>query len=532
MRIALAQIDVIVGDIDGNLARALDATEQAAARGADVVVLPELTLTGYPPEDLLHKRHFIGRSMAAAESFAERAACPAVIGYAFRDAGGVRNAAAFVRDGSIEVVYRKQMLPNYGVFDEERHFEPGGMDAVVEIAGERCAITICEDLWVPDPAARAAAAGATVILNLSASPFHSGKGIDRERLFADRAHENGVWIAFCNLVGGQDELVFDGRSAVLAPDGSVVARAACFAQDILVTEAGEGVPFAPQRNEPMVKGDEEIHAALVLGLYDYIAKNDFTDVVLGLSGGVDSALVATIAADALGPEHVHGVLMPSRYSSRGSIRDAKDLADALGIDAIELPIEPIFAATLATLAPVFGDAPPDITEENLQARARGMLLMALSNKYGWLVLATGNKSELSVGYSTLYGDMVGGFAPIKDVFKTRVYDLARWRNAQGAVIPAATLEKAPSAELRPDQTDQDSLPPYDVLDSILAAYVEQDRSREEIVEAGFDAALVKRVIRMVDAAEYKRRQGPLGIKITMKAFGRDRRMPITNRYRG
>ncbi len=532
MRIALAQIDVIVGDIDGNLARALDATEQAAARGADVVVLPELALTGYPPEDLLHKAHFIRDSMAAAESFAKRAACPAVIGYAFLDAGGVRNAAAFVRDGSIEAVYRKQLLPNYGVFDEERHFEPGGVDVIVEIAGERCGITICEDLWLPDPAASARAAGATVILNLSASPFHSGKGVDREAIFADRARENGVWIAFCNLVGGQDELVFDGRSAVLAPDGSVVARAACFAQDILVTQVGEGVPFTPQRNEPMVKGDEETYAALVLGLYDYIAKNDFTDVVLGISGGVDSALVATIAADALGPQHVHGVLMPSRYSSRGSIRDAKELADALGIEAIELPIEPVFAATLATLAPVFRDAPPDITEENLQARARGMLLMALSNKYGWLVLATGNKSELSVGYSTLYGDMVGGFAPIKDVFKTRVYDLARWRNARGAVIPAATLEKAPSAELKPDQTDQDSLPPYDVLDAILAAYVEQDRSVDDMVAAGHDAATVARVIRMVDAAEYKRRQGPLGIKITLKAFGRDRRMPITNRYRG
>jgi NAD+ synthase (glutamine-hydrolysing) len=532
MRIALAQIDVIVGDIEGNLLRALDATEQAATLGADVVVLPELTLTGYPPEDLLHKAYFIERSMAAAEAFGARAACPAVIGYAFGDAGGIRNAAAFVREGRIEAVYRKQLLPNYGVFDEERHFEPGGVDTIVEIAGERCAITICEDLWLPGPAASATAAGATVVLNLSASPFHAGKGVERERLFADRARENGIWIAFCNLVGGQDELVFDGRSAIIAPDGGVVARAACFAQDILITNVGGDAAGTPQRSEPMVEGDEETYAALVLGLYDYIAKNGFTDVVLGLSGGIDSALVAVIAADALGPEHVHGVLMPSRYSSRGSVRDAQDLARALGVEAIELPIEAVFAATLATLAPVFGDAPEDITEENLQARARGMLLMALSNKYGWLVLASGNKSELSVGYSTLYGDMVGGFAPIKDVFKTRAYELARWRNTQAEVIPASTLAKPPSAELKPDQTDQDTLPPYDVLDAILVAYVEQDRSAEDIAAAGHERATVERVIRMVDAAEYKRRQGPLGIKITPKAFGRDRRMPITNRFRG
>jgi len=533
MRIALAQIDPTVGDIDGNLALCLEATEQAAKAGADVVLMPELVLLGYPPEDLLAKPHFVERSMEAAEDFARRAACPALVGYAHRDAEGVHNAAAFCRGGAIEHVYLKQLLPNYGVFDEERYFEPGLEDAVIEIAGVRCGLTVCEDAWFPDPAAHAAQLGARVVLNISASPFHIGKGRSRERMLRDRAAANGIWFVYCNMTGGQDELIFDGRSVVIGPNGGVVARAKAFATDMLIVDIdpAETEPAA-LRLEPIESEVEEMYDALKLGLRDYIHKNGFSDVVLGLSGGIDSAITAVLAADALGPEHVHGVLMPSRYSSEGSIADARELARLTGIHTLTVPIEGPLASMERVLSPTFGDLPEDVTEENLQARVRGVLLMALSNKFGWLVLATGNKSELSVGYSTLYGDMVGGFAPIKDVFKKRVYDLARWRNTLGMAIPVATIDKPPSAELRPDQTDQDSLPPYDVLDAILVSYVENDRSAEEIVAQGYDAATVERVIRLVDAAEYKRRQGPIGIKITPKAFGKDRRMPITNGFGG
>jgi len=534
MRIALAQIDPTVGDIQGNLEIALQAVARAAELEADIVLLPELALTGYPPEDLLAKPHFVTRAIEALHALAAGCEVLTLVGFVDRDeAGHLYNAAALLGAGRVLQVYHKRELPNYGVFDEERYFEAGVRDVVMDLRGISAALTICEDIWVPETVSRLAASGARIVFNISASPFHAGKGASREEMLRARARDNGVWIAYCNLVGGQDELVFDGRSVVITPDGTVVGRAESFKEDLLVVRADlAAYGSLEQRVEPMGTAEEEVYSALTLGLGDYMRKNGFSDVVLGLSGGIDSALTAAVAADALGAEHVHGVLMPSRYSSEGSVADAYELAALLGIDTYEMPIEEPFSAFLGTLGPVFGDRPADVTEENLQARIRGTLLMALSNKFGWLVLATGNKSELSVGYSTLYGDMVGGFAPLKDVFKMRVYALARWRNARGPAIPEASITKAPSAELRPDQVDQDSLPPYGELDDVLTLYVEGDRSLEEIVVAGYDPVLVARVIRMVDAAEYKRRQGPLGIKISPKAFGKDRRVPVTNRFGG
>lgn len=536
-RIALAQIDVIVGDIAGNADRIIDAVRAALAQGVELVLLPELALTGYPPEDLLAKSHFVDENLDALARVAS--ACTgltALVGFVDRDALGLHNAAGLCRDGRIEAVYRKRRLPNYGVFDEDRYFGPGSLPLTARVAGVQAACTICEDVWVPELAEEAAGLGARLLLNISASPFHQGKGAEREAMLAARASDNGVWLAYCNLVGGQDELVFDGRSVVIGPDGSIFARALAFAEDLLVVDvpdgAGPAVAGEHARIEELVGGEEEVYRALQLGLADYMRKNGFTDAVIGLSGGIDSALTAVLASDALGAEHVHGVMMPSRYSSEGSVSDAKALCANLGIDCRALPVGGPFDAFLDTLAPSLAGRGPDITEENLQARIRGTLLMALSNKFGWIVLATGNKSELSVGYSTLYGDMVGGFAPIKDLYKTRVYELARWRNRDGEVIPAATIEKPPSAELRPDQKDTDSLPPYDVLDGVLRRYIESDESREEIAAAGFDPMVVERVARLVDNAEYKRRQGPTGIRVTPKAFGKDRRMPITNRYRG
>ncbi|MBN2247561.1 MAG: NAD+ synthase [Coriobacteriia bacterium] len=531
MRIALAQIDVTVGDIDGNLERCLDAV--ACAADADLVVLPELALTGYPPEDLLARAGFVEYAEDAVQRFAERATRPAVVGFVERGERGIHNAAALVGGGMISAIYRKRLLPNYGVFDEERYFEAGDADVIVTIAGTPCAITICEDIWHPATVERLASSGARVVLNLSASPYHRGKGGERESMLRLRAVANGVWVAYCNLVGGQDELVFDGRSMVFAPDGTLVARAEAFAEDDVCAEVGADTvrPLTGAIAAAPVAA-EELYRALVLGLADYCGKNGFTDVVLGLSGGIDSALVAAVAADALGPAHVHGVLMPGPYSSAGSVDDALALAVSLGIDKRTLPIGGPLDAFLETLRPSSGDLGRTLTEENLQARVRGTLLMALSNTNGWLVLATGNKSELAVGYSTLYGDMAGGYAPIKDVFKTNVYELARWRNRDGEVIPRATIDKPPSAELRPDQTDQDSLPPYDELDAILLGYIEQDRSVDDLLASGHDAAAVERVVRMVDAAEYKRRQAAPGTRVTAKAFGRDRRMPITNAYRG
>jgi NAD+ synthase (glutamine-hydrolysing) len=534
-RIALAQIDVTVGDIRANADACIAAIVAGRAAGAELVLLPELAITGYPPEDLLAKDHFVDDAREALDRVAAAATgIRAMVGFVEREDDELFNAAAVCAGGVVEQVYRKRRLPNYGVFDEERYFEPGDRHSMFDLGGLVAACTICEDIWVPNVAVDAAHEGADVVLNISASPFHAGKGLEREEMLRTRARDSGVWLAYCNLVGGQDELVFDGRSVLIAPDGEVVARAKAFEPDLLVCDIpapGEGV-LAACRIEELLAGEEEVYRALTLGLGDYFAKNGFTDAVIGLSGGIDSALTAALAVDALGAGHVHGVLLPSRYSSPGSVIDAETLAVGLAIDCRTLPIEGPFTAMLQELTPSFAGAAADVTEENLQARVRGTLLMALSNKFGWIVLATGNKSELSVGYSTLYGDMVGGFAPIKDVAKTAVWDLARWRNRAAEVIPAASIDKAPSAELRTDQRDVDSLPPYDVLDPILKAYVEDDLSRDAIVAMGFDAGVVDRVCHMVDAAEYKRRQGPLGIKITEKAFGKDRRMPITNRYRG
>jgi len=535
MRVALAQLDTTVGDIQGNLALALQAVFDANAQGAGVTLLPELALTGYPPEDLVFKDHFVEENLDALEQLSAACGNLVVVGFIDRVEGRLYNAAALLGNHRVLQVYHKRELPNYGVFDERRYFSAGEHPGLTELGGTMMATTICEDVWVEGPIAESVAQGASVVFNISASPFHAGKAAEREAMLAARAREHGVWLCYCNLVGGQDELVFDGRSVVISPEGAVVARAAAFESDLVIADFTPGARLGASADlvRP-VEGPEEVYRALTLGLRDYVAKNGFTDVVLGLSGGIDSALTAVIAADALGGERVHAVLMPSRYSSAGSIDDSLELARGLGIETRTLPIEGPVDALSETLADSFAGTEHDVTEENLQARVRGTLLMALSNKFGWLTLATGNKSELSVGYSTLYGDMVGGFAPIKDVFKTRVYELARWRNGHADLppIPEAILAKAPSAELRPDQRDEDSLPPYDLLDAILERYVERDESRGEVVAAGFDAPTVDRVIALTDGAEYKRRQGPLGVKITPKAFGKDRRMPVTNRFRG
>ncbi len=535
MRVALAQIDTTVGDIAGNTRRIIEAVTDAQAQGAGFTLLPELAITGYPPEDLLHKEHFIEDNLDALEQIAAVCGHMALVGFVDRIGEDLYNAAAMCGNGRVLQIYHKQKLPNYGVFDERRYFSAGELPGLTELGGTLFGTTICEDIWVPEPAAAEVAEGASVLFNISASPYHAGKGREREDMLRDRARDNGVWLAYVNLVGGQDELVFDGRSVVISPDGEVVARGKAFEEDLVVVDFTPGAKLGASGDlAAPLEGPEEVYRALTTGLRDYVRKNGFTDVVLGLSGGIDSALTAALAVDALGAAHVHGVLMPSRYSSPGSVTDALELGFALGIETREIPVEEPFSAYLAVLAPSFQGYEPDVTEENLQARVRGTLLMALSNKFGWLALATGNKSELSVGYSTLYGDMVGGFSPLKDVFKTRVYELARWRNAQpgGPVIPESSITKAPSAELRPDQVDQDSLPPYPVLDAILTHYVEKDDSRDDIVAMGFPAELVDKVVRLTDLAEYKRRQGAPGIKITPKAFGKDRRMPITNRYRG
>jgi NAD+ synthase (glutamine-hydrolysing) len=525
VRLALAQINAVVGDLEGNRKRILAALEEARAAGAELVVLPELAVTGYPPEDLLLRPAFVEAAQQSTREIA--AACTdvvALVGTPWPGASGLANACAVCADGEIAAVYEKRLLPNYGVFDEERYFEPGGEALVLPLLGRQVGLTVCEDVWRPEPAADLAAAGANVLVNLSASPFHLGKAETREAMLAERARNNGIPLVFCNLVGGQDELLFDGHSAVIGASGEIFARAPGFEEHLLVVELGEQgdvVPFAPEL--------EQMRLALGLALRDYVSKNGFADVVLGLSGGIDSALVAAIAADALGPERVHCVSMPSRYSSEGTQSDARRLAESIGCDFRELPIEEIVAA--------FHDAGVGTTglaAENLQARVRGMTLMSLSNEHGWLVLATGNKSELSVGYSTLYGDLAGGFALIKDVYKTDVFRLARHLNERAGreLIPVSIIERPPSAELRPDQRDEDSLPPYAELDPVLEAYVEHDRSREELVADGHDPAVVERALALINRAEYKRRQAPPGVKLRPKAFGRDRRTPITNRWRG
>jgi len=523
LRIALAQMNAVVGDVDGNAARVEALAAQARDAGAQLVVFPELTLTGYPPEDLLLKRSFLRRARSALDALAIDGVT-AVVGWPEEHEGHVHNAAAVISADGVQAVYRKLLLPNYGVFDERRWFEPGRDPLVVDVEGTPVGITVCEDIWAPEPTAATAAAGARFVVNLSASPYHHGKGMERERMIVERARDNGVTMAFCNLVGGQDELVFDGHSLIVGPDGEIVARGPQF-DEALVLPGQVAEPLGPE---------EEIYRALVTGVRDYVAKNGFEKVVIASSGGIDSALTVLVAVDALGPERVVTVTMPSRYSSEGTRSDARTISENLGLELHELPIELATAAYEELLAEAFAGREPDITEENLQARVRGNLVMALSNKFGWLVLTTGNKSEMSVGYATLYGDMAGGFAVLKDVFKQWVYRLVRWRNEQAGreLVPASVLERPPSAELRYEQRDDQSLPPYAVLDAILEGYVENDLDAAELVERGLPEDDVGRVIRLVDLAEYKRRQAPPGVKISPKAFGRDRRLPITNRWRG
>ena len=571
MRLALAQMNTTVGDLDGNRERIVRWIDEAKGRGADIVLFPELAVTGYPPEDLLLRPGFI---RAAEESLREIARSArgivALVGVPHFDRD-LFNACAVCTGGEVKAIYRKRFLPNYGVFDEDRYFAPARDLLLLEHGGTLIGPTICEDMWQPGPPATdLALAGAQLLTNISASPFHVCRDREREEMFATRARDNACFVAFCNAVGGQDELIFDGHSFVLDDDGRVLARAPGFEEAMLVVDVEPaeaiarrlrdvrrralareraalpeaalvhvGAP-APEREaiEPAVASRlddvEQMRLALELGLRDYVDKNGFGEVLVGTSGGIDSALTAALAVEALGPERVHLVSMPSRFSSPETRRDARLVAESLGADFRELPIDAIVEAFEASLAESFAGRDPDLAEENLQARIRGVLLMALSNKFGWIVVATGNKSELSVGYATLYGDMAGGFALLKDVFKTDVFRLARHLNERTGrdLIPASVLERAPSAELRANQLDEDSLPPYPALDRVLEAYVEQDRSREELSADGFDADVVERALALIDRAEYKRRQAPPGVRLTPKAFGRDRRTPITNRWRG
>jgi len=570
VRLALAQINVVVGDLDGNRERILAAVAGAREQGADLVLVPELAVTGYPPEDLLLRPGFL---KAARASLLEVAgACTdivALVGTPWLDAD-LANACAVCTDGEVKAVYRKQYLPNYGVFDEHRYFAEGRGLLLLRFGEILVGPTICEDIWQPGPPATdLALAGAHLIVNISASPFHVGKAEDREEMLVTRARDSSCYLAFCNLVGGQDELVFDGHSVVLDDEGDVLARAPGFEEALLLVdidpteaigrrlrdvrrrELGRSRAQTPEvtvldlaqaraavekRALPVAAFEpelEQMRRALVLGLGDYVGKNGFREVVVGVSGGIDSALTASVCVDALGPDRVHCVSLPSRYSSEGTRSDARRVAENLGCELHELPIEPVVQAFTGVLAGTFAGLEPDLTEENIQARIRGTLLMALSNKFGWLVVSTGNKSELAVGYSTLYGDMVGGFSVLKDVFKTDVFRLARYLNQRAGreLIPVSSIERAPSAELRPDQRDEDSLPPYAKLDPVLEAYVELDRSREELLE-DFDRTVVERALAMVDRAEYKRRQAPPGVKLRPKAFGRDWRTPVTNQWRG
>jgi NAD+ synthase (glutamine-hydrolysing) len=571
LRVGLAQINVTVGDLKGNVAKLLDSVERARSQGVDLIAFPELAITGYPPEDLLLRPQFVRDNLDALDIVVKGSAgITLVVGFVDAEED-IYNAAAVIHDGRLVDVYRKQYLPNYGVFDEDRYFAAGSACSVYEVAGVDVGVNICEDIWYPDgPAQAQAYAGAQVILNISSSPFQAGKRLFRERMLSTRASDGGVMLCYLNLVGGQDELVFDGNSMVFDPEGKVLARARSFEEDLLVCDlsldkvmqsrlhgprrrkerpvfagkeparlhissqplAADKPPLPPRRVE-LLEGEAEVYAALVLGTRDYVRKNGFSKVLLGLSGGLDSSLVATIAVDALGPENVVGVSMPSRYSSEGSRSDAQELAANLGIRLLTIPIEEAFSAYLNMLSEEFAGTEPGVAEENLQARVRGNILMGLSNKFGWLVLPTGNKSEMATGYSTLYGDMAGGYAVIKDVPKTLVYKLAEYRNARDSrpVIPRASITKPPSAELRPNQVDQETLPPYEVLDPILQAYVEEDKSLADILAMGFEEETVRRVIRLVDSNEYKRRQASPGVKITPRAFGRDRRLPIANRYR-
>ena len=570
VRIALAQLNPTVGDLHGNLAKLIEAYDRADAAGCDIVAFPELSITGYPPEDLVLKPRFVADNQAALERFAAHTrSCAAVVGFVDSDRD-IYNAAAVCVDGRVVGTYRKRLLPNYAVFDEARTFTPGNDSdplELYEIAGAKVGISVCEDIWSPfGPLAEQAAGGAEVSININGSPYHWEKDAGRERMVATRAQDAHTAIVYVNQVGGQDELVFDGGSFVVDADGTLLARSPQFVEDLLVVDvpvtavyrhrlldprgkrtdvalpivhisSGSRRPDTAPIESPIAQPldpDAELYQALVLGTRDYCRKNRFTDVVIGLSGGIDSTIVAVIAADALGADHVHGVSMPSRYSSDHSKSDARRLAENLGIDYRTISIEPAFQAYIDMLAPSFIDRAPGLTYENIQSRCRGQALMALSNEFGWMVLTTGNKSEMAVGYFTIYGDSVGGYAVIKDVLKTRVYDICRWINRERGfeLIPEGVITKPPSAELRPDQRDDQSLPPYELLDPILALYVEHDYTASEIIELGHDADVVRRVTRLVDIAEYKRYQCPPGVRVSIKAFGRDRRLPITNAYRG
>jgi len=535
LSIALAQINLLVGDVAGNLERVERAAAEARDRlGCDAVVFPELTLSGYPPEDLLLRADFIERNAQALQALAARVrGIDVIVGYPARDGRGVGNCAAWLRDGAVIARYQKHHLPNYGVFDEKRYFTPGREPCVVDLAGVPVGLTICEDVWDDGPVAGAVEAGAALVLNLNASPFHVDKGRERHDAVARQARLNQVPILYVNLVGGQDELVFDGASFVVDAAGRAVQQYAAFEEGVFRAELevdGRATPLAGPV-PPAVPMEEMVYRALVLGVRDYIEKNGFAGAVIGLSGGIDSALTLAIAVDAIGPQRVEAVMMPSRYTAAMSVEDATTQARALGVVLRNIPIEPMFSSFLQALREEFAGLPADSTEENIQARCRGVVLMAISNKTGKLVLTTGNKSEMSVGYATLYGDMAGGFAVIKDVPKTLVYRLAAYRNARAPVIPQRVFDRPPSAELAPDQKDTDSLPPYEVLDPVLQMYVEQDLGVDAIAEAGYDPAVVRRVIRMVDRNEYKRRQAAPGIRITRRAFGRDRRYPITSGFR-
>jgi NAD+ synthase (glutamine-hydrolysing) len=534
LRILIAQLDFLVGDIAGNRAKVTAAARRARdVHRADVIVFPELTLTGYPPEDLL-LRPELGRRVeqALAALCAEVEGITLILGYPRRRADGLYNAAGVIRDGYILAEYHKQFLPNYSVFDEKRYFSPGRDPCVIEHRGVRIGVTICEDIWEVMPARQAAEAGAQLLININASPYHYGKAPEREALVQQRACDNGLAILYVNLVGGQDELVFDGGSFVVDRKGVLVQRCAYFAEEEALVEI-EPEPWPEPIAGPIVAApsDEEgIYRAVVLGVRDYVHKNGFRGAVLGLSGGIDSALTLALAVDALGPEQVEVVLMPSRYTAEMSVQDAQAQAEAMGVAHRLISIEPAFQAFLQMLAEEFAGKPVDVTEENIQARCRGVVLMAISNKKRRILLTTGNKSEVAVGYATLYGDMAGGFAPIKDLFKTTVYRLARYRNGLGAAIPERVLQRPPSAELAPNQVDQDSLPPYEMLDPVLKRYIEEDQSVGEIIAAGFPEEVVRRVARLVDRNEYKRRQAPPGVRITRRAFGRDRRYPITSGF--
>lgn len=578
LRVALAQINVTVGDLEGNTEKIQTAMQQAHAANAHIVCFPELALTGYPPEDLLLKPSFVAANLRKLEQLIEVSrnlpGLTSVIGFVDRH-HDIYNAAAIVNAGKLIGTYHKHYLPNYGVFDENRYFQAGRKAPIFLINGVSVGINICEDIWYPTgPLTMQAHAGAEVIININGSPYHLAKGIFRETMLATRAADSGLIVVYLNMVGGQDELVFDGGSMVFNEQGTLIARAKQFAEDMLIVDldtpsvfrsrlhdprrrqerwqvASADVPIlpivadprpsssnniilgAPQRIEPQMAHVQEIYSALVLCTGDYIRKNGFKQALIGLSGGIDSSLTAAIAVDALGPDNVLGISMPSGYSSEGSKTDAQQLAENLGIQLLTIPIEETFRTSLKMLRPTLGEGDLGLAAENLQARIRGNILMAISNKLGPIVLTTGNKSEMATGYSTLYGDMAGGFAVLKDVLKTRVYELCTYRNTLGSkpVIPQAVIDKPPSAELRPDQKDADSLPPYEILDPILQAYVEEDRTFAEMLAMGFERKTVERVIRLVDLSEYKRRQAPPGVKITLRAFGRDRRLPITNRYK-